>query len=121
MEQAAEITILDGVRLDAERRFLHDWFRTAPGFRGAVRTPAPPPESGKLGGVSDVLVVVFGAGGTATLFVKLMADWLVARRPKVHIKVTGPDGRTVEVETENLTGDQLAEVVSTVVRPEDKA
>ncbi|WP_410655229.1 effector-associated constant component EACC1 [Amycolatopsis sp. lyj-112] len=121
MDQAAKITLLDGVQLDAERRFLRDWFRTAPGFRGSVRTPTPPPESGKLGGVSDVLVVVFGAGGTATLFVKLLADWLVARRPKVRIKVTGPDGRTVEVETENLTGDQLTDVVSKIVHPEDRA
>jgi Effector Associated Constant Component 1 len=121
VDQAAEIALLDGVRLDTERQFLHDWLRTAPGFRGAVRAPVPPLEPGKLGGVSDVLVVTFGAGGTATLFVKLLADWLIARRPKVRIKVTGPDGRTVEFETENLTGDQLTEVVSKVVRPDDKA
>lgn len=57
-----------------------------------------------MGGVSDVLVVALGSGGAATVFIKLMSDWITTRRPKVRVRITGPDGENAEFDAENMTG-----------------
>lgn len=73
---------------------LRDWLELDPALAGAVRLGDTHIEPGAMGDLSDVLVVVMGAGGMATVLANNLSGWLSTRKSEVTITRTGPDGST---------------------------
>ncbi|MEU3751304.1 hypothetical protein AB0H17_00865 [Streptomyces olivoreticuli] len=92
-------------------RSLHEWFTNDPTLRGRVNGRESPPRPGTLGPVLDALVVALGPGGVATAFATGVIAWLRSRRGEVYIKVTLPDGRSLE-----LTAKRVADLDAAALR-----
>jgi Effector Associated Constant Component 1 len=90
---------------------LQDWLAGESRLRGRVSRERPAPKAGELGAFSDVLVAALGDGGAIAALAGALATWLLTRRSKVTIKVTGPDGRSVEVDVRSRDVEALLRTV----------
>jgi hypothetical protein len=87
---------------------LHGWLAGGESLRGRVTIERPDGDGTTMGWLADVVTVAVGNGGAVTALAGSLATWLVSRRSHVKIKVTGPDGRCVEVDVRQARGDQAA-------------
>lgn len=71
---------------------LREWLELDPVLAGAVRVADRDIGPGAMGDVSDVLVVVMGAGGMATVLANNLTSWLSTRKSEVTITRTASDG-----------------------------
>jgi Effector Associated Constant Component 1 len=90
----------------AELESLHGWLSNRPELRGAVALGAPARDPEEMGWLSDVVTAAVGNGGAVAALAGSLATWLVSRRSHVRIKVTGPDGRSTEVDVKQAKGNQ---------------
>jgi Effector Associated Constant Component 1 len=90
---------------------LQDWLTGESRLRGQVRRERPAPNPHEMGAFGDVLVAALGDGGAIAALAGALATWLVTRRGKVSIKVTGPDGRSVEVDARSTDVESLLRTV----------
>jgi hypothetical protein len=86
---------------EADMASLWDWLRHEPRLRGRLTaTSAPAPEEA-MGAPVELVVALTSAGGLAAVLARTLSSWLVERerqrRSDVTVKVTGPDGRVVQV------------------------
>ncbi|MBU6530811.1 hypothetical protein ACFUIW_07460 [Streptomyces sp. NPDC057245] len=87
---------------------LVNWLTDETLLRGRVRTHAPVPGTGELGGWTDIVVIAVGAGGALTALARALSVYLQQpRRSTVCVKVVAPDGRRTEVTVEH-TKDLIA-------------
>ncbi|WP_109530806.1 MULTISPECIES: effector-associated constant component EACC1 [Nocardia] len=74
---------------------LRDWFGRDEALRGQVHLQTPPPQDGQMGGLADVLMVAFGAGGIGTVLVSSLKTWFTTRHSDLTLTVTLPNGAEV--------------------------
>ncbi|MEV5573909.1 hypothetical protein AB0L06_28045 [Spirillospora sp. NPDC052269] len=92
-------------------RSLREWLTGDQMLRGRVDGRESPPEPGTMGPTLDALVVAVAPGGAATAFATGVIAWLCRRRGEVEIKVTVPDGRSLE-----LTAKRVADLDPVALR-----
>ncbi|PJM98510.1 hypothetical protein CG740_35275 [Streptomyces sp. CB01201] len=73
-------------------------------LRGRVDAVERPPETGTLGPVLDALSVALGPAGAVSAFATGLIAWLRSRRGDVHIKVTLPDGSSLDLAAKRISG-----------------
>jgi hypothetical protein len=76
--------------------------------RADVADEVPPP--GRLGAVSDVLVVAVGSGGALSVLVGAVAAWVQSRGSNVKILLQGPEGQRAEIAAEHVKSLDAAEL-----------
>lgn len=96
--------IVEGPGALDQLRSLQKWLGDVDELRGRVSAQESPPVPGTLGPVLDALAVGLGPGGAATAFATAIIAWLRSRRGEVRIKVTLPEGRSVELTTKRVAG-----------------
>ncbi|GAA3892661.1 hypothetical protein GCM10022243_67050 [Saccharothrix violaceirubra] len=76
---------------------LVKWLRDEDGLRGRVSLAASSPGQGEMGAALDAVVVVL-TGGTASVLVRSLFDYLKHRRTtsKVTLRVRGEHGRELD-------------------------
>lgn len=84
---------------------LRGWLADVEELRGRVSPREHPPWPGTLGPVLEALVVAVGPGGAATALAASVVAWLRNRHGEVRVKLTRPDGRSME-----LTAKRVAEL-----------
>lgn len=96
-------------------------------LRGRVRlAPAAVPE-GALGADLMQLLVALESGGMATAFASVLVAWIRRRAGSVTVKVTPPDGATIELNAERVRElnaedlQKLAAQLAMMARPGDAA
>ncbi|GIM89918.1 hypothetical protein Ato02nite_017110 [Paractinoplanes toevensis] len=62
------------------------------------------PKPGEMGSLTDALVVAAGSGGAITALAGALISWLRHRTTDLTIKITMPDGRTLEVDGNRVRG-----------------
>ncbi|WP_405944362.1 hypothetical protein OG372_16040 [Streptomyces sp. NBC_01020] len=89
-------------------RAILEWLTDVDELRGRVTAQELPPVPGTLGPVLDALAVAVGQGGAATGLVTALVSWMRGHRSDVTVKVTRPDGASVELSAQRvrLLGDQ---------------
>jgi Effector Associated Constant Component 1 len=94
---------------DAERELasLEEWLRQERALKGAVARERRAPRPDEMGAVSDVLVAALGNGGAITALAASLGTWLVTRRSRVTVKVTGPDQTSVELDVRSTDAEAL--------------
>ncbi|WP_369369116.1 hypothetical protein AB5L52_45400 (plasmid) [Streptomyces sp. CG4] len=92
----------DGPKAADELRSLHAWLTDIDELRGRVGCKESPPEKGTLGPLLEALTVALGPGAAATALATTVIAWLRARRSEIHIKVTLPDRRSLELSARNV-------------------
>ncbi|TVT60114.1 hypothetical protein FNH05_04870 [Amycolatopsis rhizosphaerae] len=96
-----------------ELRALRSWLVAEDEFRGRVRLITPPPEPGKLGAVTETLAIALGPGGAATVLAGALITWIRRQRGKIKLKVSRPDGTSVELSADiALDGEQARQLVT---------
>lgn len=81
---------------------LAAWLEAEDALIGCVRRdPGPVPE-GALGAGLEQLVMSVGSGGVATAMASVLIAWLRRRSGPVTVRVTRPDGITIEVQAEQV-------------------
>jgi len=103
---------------------LGGWLDADDELRGCVRREPAPVRDGTLGGAVAQLVVSLGSGGAATALAGVIITWLRRRAGSVTVRLTRPDGSTVEMRAERVralaAADLRAQVeqLAAVVWPE---
>lgn len=94
---------LAGTHPAADLRELQSSLLQEPELRGRVHLAERPPERGHLGGVSDVMSVLLGAGPTTvTVLVSAVITWLRYRTSDVNCTITKPDGSTITLSAKRV-------------------
>jgi hypothetical protein len=91
-------TFTDDKSSDLELRSLQDWLlheRPRPGRVGRADKPA---KRGEMGAASDALQVALASGGALTVLAGAVSTWLSTRSQNVKVKVTRPDGETLDLD-----------------------
>jgi hypothetical protein len=67
-------------------------------------------------GVTDLLLVAVGSGGVIAVLVQAAVGWLGQYRADVTVRVTGPDGTSVELDVRGLRDHrEIASLVESAV------
>lgn len=90
----------------AELESLHGWLSNRPELRGTVALAQAVRNPEEMGWLSDVVTVAAGNGGAVTALAGSLATWLISRRSHIKIKITGPNGRSIEVDVKQAKGNQ---------------
>ncbi|HEU4348056.1 MAG TPA: hypothetical protein VFR35_09730 [Actinoplanes sp.] len=85
-------------------RSLRRWMIDVSDLRGPFDLRQSDPEPGELGSVTDALVVAAGSGGAITALAGVLISWLRHRTADLTVKVTRPDGSTLEVSGTRVRG-----------------
>lgn len=96
--------IAEGSDRGDQLRSLRRWLLDSQELRGRVEGVERPPETGALGPVLDALAVALGPAGAVTAFATGLIAWLRTRRGEVTIKVTLPDGSSLELTAKRVSG-----------------
>lgn len=92
----------DGPQAADQLRSLHAWLTDVDELRGRVGCKESPPEKGTLGPLLEALTVALAPGAAATALATTVIAWLRTRRSEIHIKVTLPDRRLLELSARNV-------------------
>ncbi|MFJ7334427.1 hypothetical protein ACIQU3_27175 [Streptomyces sp. NPDC101110] len=115
------ITVTSG-QVEADLRSLQQWLLREPDLRQVRFTrPAPVIRPDDMGGVGEILLASFGAGGAGAVLAETVSVWLQSRVTPVRIRVEGPRG---SVEVEASVKDPAAlinRVLEEHAGPEDEA
>lgn len=91
-------------------RSLHSWLNEEEDLRGRARLrPAPVPE-GKLGSLTDALIVAIGPGGAAVSLAGVLISWIRHRTTDVVLEASRPDGEKVRITARRVKGLDVAEI-----------
>lgn len=86
----------------ADLRSLRSWMIDAGDLRGPIELRQSDPGPGELGSLTDALVVAAGSGGAITALAGVLISWLRHRTSDLTVKVTRPDGSSVEVDGKRI-------------------
>ncbi|MFE6926329.1 hypothetical protein ACFVAV_35330 [Nocardia sp. NPDC057663] len=96
---------------------LRSWLIEEDDLRGRVQVVPTAPEPGKLGGLSDALVIAVGTGGVATVAIQAIANtviaWLRLRTGEVTVTVDRADGSSMTYHATNVRDLALQEADAT--------
>jgi hypothetical protein len=113
----ARISVIDGDGT-ADLESLASWLGDEPGLSGRVRTAARTPRPGEMGALSEALLVAVGSGGAISVLATSLNGWLSRpRAAKIRIRVTGESGVTVELDAENVSGEQAELLIRRALDP----
>lgn len=113
MERVA--VAVEGPDRTADLEALSGWLSAEPDLRGLITSAQGSPAHDELGLVADVLVAAVGAGGALSVLVSSLKTFLSQPRgAKVCLKLTRPDGTTVELTADRVRSNSLAELVALV-------
>jgi Effector Associated Constant Component 1 len=103
----------DGDVVADELRSLRAYLLDEPALRGLVSLRRPALDRDALaGGVPDAVLVALGDGSPMTGSIRTLslaiARWFEARRTAPRLRVTGPDGRAVDLDGSATGVDQLS-------------
>lgn len=85
-------------------RALRRWMIDTGDLRGPFDLRQADPRPGELGSLTDALVVAAGSGGAVTALAGVLISWLRHRTTDLTIKVTRPDGSSLEVSGSRVRG-----------------
>lgn len=115
----ARIEVVGGADPAQDLASLHEWLAGESALRGRVRRDRLPPPKDTMGG-GDILVAAVGAGGMLSVLAGTLVTWLTTRRDKdverVRIRISGPDGRSVELDVRSREVEALLGTVLPVLR-----
>ncbi|MEW2088355.1 hypothetical protein AB0932_01430 [Streptomyces sp. NPDC006682] len=100
---------------------LDSWLRLDSNFRGRTRLSGTPSE-GDLGTAVELLAVAIGSGGVISVLATSLSTWL--QQPKktdITLKVTGPNGTTVEIDAKRATPQEVTELLNKALGAEEGA
>ncbi|MGH3900387.1 MAG: effector-associated constant component EACC1 [Pseudonocardiaceae bacterium] len=103
----------------SELASLREWLGREAEFRGRAQIEHQPIESGNMGGITDTLTVVFGAGGAVTVLANSVSVWLKQRRSDVSIEVISSNGKRVTVTAQRVSDPEV--LIEKALRTEDDA
>jgi hypothetical protein len=98
----------------AELRSLRRWMLEVRSLNGPVDLRQAEPGPGEMGSLTDALIVAAGSGGAITAIAGALISWLRHRTTDLTIKITRPDGSTLEVDGKRVRGvdpDQLEAMI----------
>ncbi len=73
-------------------------------LRGTVHLAPAPPQPGALGSVLHELAVTLGSDAAAMAFASIAITWLKRRVGSVRLKISRPDGTSIEMSAEHVRG-----------------
>jgi hypothetical protein len=100
VRQTYEIDVLSAEREDALRN-LARWLRKSE-IPTQIMLVESDPRPGQLGGVLDAIVATIGSGAAITGLTGALVAWIRSRSSELDIKITRPDGTTVEISGKQL-------------------
>jgi hypothetical protein len=83
---------------------LFVWLRREAELRGKVRLQSRPLGPEEMGTLPELIAIAIGGGGVVSVLASSLSTWLAHRKSDITLKVTGRDGRIVE-----LTAQRVAE------------
>jgi hypothetical protein len=99
------------VVLSEDARDLADlfaWLGREDDLRGMVRLQSRPLAPGEMGTLPELIAVAIGGGGAVSVLASSLSTWLAHRKSDITLKVTGRDGRTVELQAQRVAeADEL--------------
>jgi hypothetical protein len=87
-----------------ELRSLRRWMLDVRGLGGPVDLQQAEPKPGEMGSLTDALIVAAGSGGAITAIAGALVSWLRHRTTDLTIKITRPDGSSLEVDGKRVRG-----------------
>ncbi|MFE4691699.1 hypothetical protein ACFRH6_16760 [Streptomyces sp. NPDC056749] len=100
---------------------LNSWLRLDSNFRGRTSLSGTPSE-GDLGTAVELLAVAIGSGGVISVLATSLSTWL--QQPKktdITLKVTGPNGTTVEIDAKRATPQEVTALLNKALGTEEEA
>lgn len=97
---------------------LDSWLRLDSNFRGRTKLSGTPSE-GDLGTAVELLAVAIGSGGVISVLATSLSTWI--QQPKksdIILKVTGPNGTTVEIDAKRATLQEVIELLNKALNAE---
>jgi hypothetical protein len=96
---------------------LHQWLRDERDLRGSVRLMPAPIGEEQLGGITDVIAVAVGTGGTGTVLASSLITWLQTRRSVVRLEVRrGKEKVILDIQT----SERVLPLIERLLRPGDE-
>jgi hypothetical protein len=95
-------------------RSLYEWLAGGDELRGRVRLVQAPPAPGTLGSALGSLVIALGPGGVATAAASVLISWIRHRTGNQSVRITRPDGTSLELTVTRVRGLDAAGVRSLV-------
>jgi hypothetical protein len=83
---------------------LFAWLGREDELRGKARLQSRPLGPGEMGTLPELIAIAIGGGGAVSVLAGSLSTWLAHRKSDITLKVTGRDGRIVE-----LTAQRVAE------------
>ncbi|MEV5653722.1 hypothetical protein [Streptomyces sp. NPDC052291] len=106
----AQITVTDS----AERMHLESldsWLRMDSSFRGRTKLSGTPSEN-DLGTAVELLTVAIGSGGVISVLAASLSSWFQQpKRTDITLKVTRPNGKSVEIHARRATLDEITKLL----------
>jgi hypothetical protein len=78
------------------------WLGREDALRGKVRLQSRPLAPGEMGTLPELIAVAIGSGGAASVLAGSVSTWLSHRKSDIALKVTGRDGRIVELKAQRV-------------------
>ena len=97
--------VITGTAADSgadDLRSLRGWLAEESELKGSVQLVASELGAGKLGGLTDALIVAVGPGAGLTALASVTIAWLRSRAGSVSYKLTRKDGNSIEVSAERV-------------------
>ena len=100
-------------------RSLNVWLNEEPELQGGVTLLQRSPQNGELpGGVLTGLAVALAPGGIAVVLARSLVSWLRRRPSGLSMKLTTPDGVTIEIESPGTRAsvDDIRRLIDRLIR-----
>jgi hypothetical protein len=107
-----DLTLTVAGQSPADAQSLQEWMYQDDDLRGRAQLAPATPSEGKLGTLTDALIVAIGPGGAALSLASIVISWIRNRHSDVEVKITRPDGASISV-----TAKRVNAADSTRLRP----
>jgi hypothetical protein len=97
-----DVTIVVDSRDARDLSDLFAWLGREDELRGKVRLQSRPLGPGEMGTLPELVAVAIGSGGAASVLAGSLSTWLAHRKSDITLKVTGRDGRVVELKAQRV-------------------
>jgi hypothetical protein len=92
---------------------LWDWLRSERELRGRVSLEMAPPSPGAMGVLSELVVTSMSAR-TAAVLASSIQVWLTQRPDEITLSVTGPDGRQLTIEAQQVAAAEAEQLLRNI-------
>jgi len=91
-------------------RSLYSWLNQDEDLRGRAQLKQAPVPEGKLGSLTDALIVAIGPGGAAVSLASVLISWIRHRTADVEVEASRQDGEKVRVRARRIKSLDVAEL-----------